>query len=266
MTDVGGLRSFIKSFKIQLRVIYALLMREIITRYGRHNIGFAWLFVEPMLFTLGIAILWSLIKDTHSNAISIIPFAITGYSTILCWRNSSGRVAHAIEANIGLLYHKNVKVLDVFLARIFLECIGATISFITLMSVAILFNVIPLPYDFLAMVYGWVLLIWFSIALALTMGSLFQLSEVLDRLWHAFTYLMFPLSGTAFLVDWLPTNFQKFVLYIPTVHANELIRFGYYGDLIKTYHSVPYLIEFNMVLTFVGLLLVRYVSRKVEEN
>lgn len=257
---------FYKSLKIQLRVIYALLMREIITRYGRHNLGFAWLFLEPMLFTIGIAILWSLIKDVHGNAISIIPFAITGYSTILCWRNSSGRVANAVEANVGLLYHKNVKVLDVFLARIFLECIGATISFIVLMSVAILFNIIALPYDFLIMVYGWVLLIWFSVALALTMGSLFQMSEVLDRLWHAFTYLMFPLSGTAFLVEWLPKNFQQFVLYIPTVHANELIRHGYYGELIRAQYNISYLIEFNMMLTFVGLVLVRYVSRKVEEN
>ena len=27
-------------------------MREIITRYGRNNIGFLWLFVEPLLLTL----------------------------------------------------------------------------------------------------------------------------------------------------------------------------------------------------------------------
>jgi ABC-2 type transport system permease protein/capsular polysaccharide transport system permease protein len=37
------------SFEIQRRVIGALLMREVITRFGRHNIGFLWLFVEPMI-------------------------------------------------------------------------------------------------------------------------------------------------------------------------------------------------------------------------
>ncbi len=261
---LSSIKSFHHSFKIQLRVIYALLMREIITRYGRHNLGFAWLFLEPMMFTVGIALLWSFIKDMHGDGISIIPFAIIGYSTILCWRNSSGRVAHAIEANMGLLYHKNVKVLDVFLARIFLECIGATISFVALMSLSIIFGIADLPVNFLTMIYGWLLLVWFAIALALTMGSLFQLSDVLDRLWHAFTYLMFPLSGTAFMVHWLPDQFRTIVLYIPTVHANELIRHGYYGDLIPTYESATYLISVNIFLTFIGLLSVQYIGQRVE--
>lgn len=44
--------SFWESLAIQRRVIGALLMREIITRYGRNNIGFLWLFVEPLLMTL----------------------------------------------------------------------------------------------------------------------------------------------------------------------------------------------------------------------
>lgn len=34
----------LRSFQIQLRVVGALLMREILTRYGRHNIGFLWVF------------------------------------------------------------------------------------------------------------------------------------------------------------------------------------------------------------------------------
>ena len=34
--------SFLESLLIQKRVIGALLMREIITRYGRNNIGFLW--------------------------------------------------------------------------------------------------------------------------------------------------------------------------------------------------------------------------------
>ena len=71
---VASFRQFNHSFKIQLRVIYALLMREIITRYGRHNFGFMWLFLEPMLFTTGIVILWYNLKGAHSN-ISIVPFA-----------------------------------------------------------------------------------------------------------------------------------------------------------------------------------------------
>src|SRR5512136_516731 len=111
----------LRSFRIQLRVIGALLMREILTRYGRHNIGFLWLFVEPMLFTLGVTALWTLAKAHQVSRIPIVAFAITGYSSVLLWRNMPGRCVSAIEPNLALLYHRNVKIIDVFAARLILE-------------------------------------------------------------------------------------------------------------------------------------------------
>lgn len=256
--------SFLNSLKIQVRVIHALLMREIITRYGRHNLGFAWLFLEPMIFTLGVAGLWNLMKGSATNAVSIIPFAIIGYSSVLLWRNSAGRAGNAINANSGLLYHRNVKIIDVFAARIILEIVGATISFMGLSVFFILINKMALPDNFLLMVKGWILLIWFSFALAFVVGVLFEISEVVDRLWHAFTYLMFPLSGAAFFVHWLPPSFRDIILYVPMVHFTEMIRHGYYGGLIQTYESLNYIIFWNLTLTFFGLYLIRHISKKVE--
>jgi capsular polysaccharide transport system permease protein len=245
-------------------VIYALLMREIITRYGRHNLGFAWLFLEPMIFTLGITTIWYFTKAAHGGNVPIVPFAVTGYSTILLWRNSSNRVGNAVEANIGLLYHRNVRVIDVFLARIILETAGATMSLVFLSLFFIAIGVMGLPQDFLLMVKGWLLLAWFTVALGFTVGSLFQMSEIIDRLWHAVTYLLFPLSGTAFFVAWLPDNLKEIILYIPMVHSTEMLRHGYYGDLVPTYENVEYFVWFNLLLTFVGLNLVRYISNRIE--
>lgn len=257
---------FVKSLKIQLRVIHALIMREIITRYGRHNLGFAWLFLEPMIFTLGVSALWYFARTTHGSDLQIVPFAVIGYSTVLLWRNAANRVGNAVEANSGLLYHRNVKVIDVFFARIILEVAGATISFIILSLFFISIGQMNLPKDFLLMAEGWALEIWFAFALGLVVGALFELSEVVDRLWHAFTYLLFPLSGAAFFVYWLPSMMQKFVLYVPMVHFSEMIKHGFYGELIPTYENVPYLITWNICLSFIGLYLTRYISKKIEAS
>lgn len=258
--------SFLDSLRIQGRVIHALLMREIITRYGRHNIGFAWLFVEPMIFTLGVAALWHLTKSVHGSEMSIVPFAVIGYSTVLAWRNVSSRVGGAVQANIGLLYHRNVRLIDVYLARSLLEVIGATISFTVLSLVFIIVGLMVLPDDFLYMALGWFLLIWFSLALGFVVGCLFEMYEILDRLWHALTYIIFPLSGAAFFVYWLPPSFQKFILYIPMVHFTEMIRHGYYGDLVPTFESFKFIVICNLTLSFVGLFLVRLLSNKLEAN
>lgn len=60
-----------------------------------------------------------------------------------------------------------------------------------------------------------------------------------------------------FFVHWLPEIAREYVLYIPMVHLTEMIRHGYYGDMIPTYENVSYLVWCNMVLSFLGLTLVR---------
>ena len=59
--------AFFSSLAVQRRVIFALLMREVLTRFGRHNIGFLWLFVEPMIFTLGVTALWTATQSVHGS-------------------------------------------------------------------------------------------------------------------------------------------------------------------------------------------------------
>lgn len=266
MIEVFDRISLFQSLRIQLRVIHALIMREIITRYGRHNLGFAWLFVEPMIFTVGVAALWYFLKNNHGSDLEIVPFAIIGYSTVLMWRNVASRVDNSIQANTGLLYHRNVKVFDVFLSRILLEIFGATISFLVLSLACIMLGLMSIPDNFLRLLSGWLLLAWFATGLGLTMGPIFYLSEVIDRLWHAFTYLMFPLSGAAFFVYWLPEGFRQIVLYIPMVHFSEMIKHGYYGNLIPTFENIHYILWWNLILTFLGLYLVRFVSSRIDAS
>lgn len=256
--------TFLQSLKTQGRVIGALLLREVITRYGRHNIGFLWLFLEPMLFTLGVTTLWALIKVSHGTSIPIAAFAVTGYSSILLWRNCSNRVVKAIESNLSLMYHRNVRVLDIFTARLILEIAGATTSLIVLTLTFTTIGWMSFPVDILTAMTGWLLLSWFAFALSLVIGAASERSELIERVWHIFTYLLFPLSGAAFMVDWVPKNAQNFLLWVPMVHGTEMIRHGYFGTLVHTYEDPAYLMLFNSGLTLVGLALVKETSQRVE--
>jgi ABC-type polysaccharide/polyol phosphate export permease len=246
---------------IQAQVIWALIIREIMTRYGRHNIGFLWLFVEPMLFTLGITTLWTIAGFHHGSNLPITAFALTGYSTVLLWRNMPTRCVGAIAPNSSLMYHRNVRVLDIFLSRIALEAIGATMSFVTL---GLLFNFLGLmdmPENPLLVVQGWLLTAWFGGSLAMLLGSLSEKSELVEKLWHPAAYLLFPLSGAAYLVDALPPAAQSAALWLPMVNGVEMVRDGYFGSKIVAHYSVFYVASCNMVLTLFALALERAVSR-----
>jgi ABC-type polysaccharide/polyol phosphate export permease len=255
--------SLVESLTIQRNVIWALLMREVITRFGRENVGVLWLVAEPMLFTLGVATLWAAAGMNHGSGIPIVAFAITGYSSVLLWRNTVSRCNSGIQSNLGLLYHRNVQVIDVFITRIILEEVGATASFLVLSTFFVAIEWISPPQDALLVVSGWLMLGWFGAALGLTVGAAAAQSELVDRLWHPTAYLLFPLSGAGFMVDWLPQAAQQAVLLLPMVHGVELLREGYFGNAVHTHYDMGYMAAVNLVLTLVGLFLVRHASHRV---
>lgn len=248
---------------VQGRVISALLLREVITRYGRHGIGVLWLVAEPMMFTLGVAMLWHLAHLHTLSNIPIIAFAITGYSSVLVWRNATNRCAKAIEVNLGLLYHRNVKVIDIFVARVLLEIVGGTASIAILTVFFSSIGAMSWPDDISMIIGGWLLLSWFALALGFIVGSITERSETFDRVWHIFTYLLFPLSGAVYMVNWLPKAAQEAVLWLPMVHGVEMIRHGYFGNVVLTHENPAYFAFINLLLTLIGLALVRDAGRRV---
>lgn len=254
-------QSFAQCFHTQCRVIGALIMREMLTRFGRHNIGFMWMFVEPMIFTLGVTILWNIMGGHKGDGISITAFVLTGYSTVLLWRNMPGRCVLALPPNYSLLFHRQVKPLDVYIARLILECVGATISFIILTIFFHALGLVDLPKDYLTLWAAWFLLAWYAASLALFIGALSERSEIVDKVWHPVMYLLVPLSGSFFMVESLPPAFREIALFNPTVNCAEMFRAGYFGSGHEWYYSISYVVVFNMVLMFLGLIQVRYVSK-----
>lgn len=258
-----GQGSLAAAFQVQRRVIWALLLREIITRYGRHNFGFLWLFLEPMLFTLAVTLMWAGLKLNHVSSLPITAFAVTGYSSILLWRNMPGRLIGSIGPNLALMFHRQVKIIDIFFSRLALEFMGATISFIVLAVVFTGLGWMDWPENLLQVMIGWLLLTWFGAGLAILLGSLAEDYDVIEKLWHPFAYIILPLSGAGFTVDSLPAAGQEWILYLPMVNAVEYLREGYFGSIVHAHYDLSYLISANLILTGLGLAKTRVVSQKV---
>ncbi len=236
-------------------------MREILTRYGRRNVGFLWLFLEPMMFTLLVTGLWSVIR-THSD-LPIVAFAVTGYSSVLLWRNMASRCIGAIEPNLSLMYHRNVKVIDIYAARVLLELGGATISFTVIVLLFSLIGWMSWPEDVAKVLFAWFMLCWFGMSLGLLVGALSERTELVEKIWHPVSYILFPFSGAAFLVDALPTPAQDLILWFPMVHGVELLREGYFGSAFTAHYDITYMAAVCMGLTLLGLAKTRNISSGV---
>lgn len=241
--------------RTQARVVGAVLLREVITRYGRRNIGFLWLLLEPVIFTLGVVLLWNLVRHDSGYRVAVTPFIVTGYASLLLWRNCSFRGLKAIEPNRSLLHHRLVTVPDIFIARMLLELAGVSASTLVLVAAMLGLELIEWPRDPGLMLAGWLLMAWFSAALGVILGCLSEHSDLVDRLWHPVSYFLLAGSGTFFMVDWLPRAAQEAVLWVPMVHPVEMMRAGYWGDSPRFHYSAGYIGFVCLAMSLAALLL-----------
>jgi capsular polysaccharide transport system permease protein len=250
-------------FHIQTEVIKALLLREMITRFGRKNIGFLWILFEPLIiiFVITIAVYiaksYAGVQTYRLFGVDLLAFLVTGYNISYLWRRTPTNCAMGISANRGLLTHRNVKPFDIFFTRYILEMVGVTLSFIIIMIGFVSFNIIPAPASYELMVSAWILMMWFAFGLSFAVAPIISLDKNFNFVWIGISIVLYLLSGSFYMVDWLPAKLQVLLLWNPILSGTEMLRHGYFGDSIKTFEEPFYLIKWNFGLTLLGLYMVR---------
>ena len=248
-------------WRAQRRVIGALMIRELITRFGRENIGFLWMMVEPLLFAVLVGLVWRFMHGPEEHGVSVVAFVATGYIPITLFRHILGRAIRVFSVNGSLLYHRQIKILDLLLVRFVIEFIGSMMAYLFIGVILINLGEFPIPADFGKLFLGWILYSWFSLSLVLILAPLSEWSDVLEKLVPVTVYVMIPVSGTFSMVSWLTPDAQRAVLYSPFVHAMELMREGVFGPVIHAQYDISVPIGASLVLTLIGLSLCRRVRR-----
>jgi capsular polysaccharide transport system permease protein len=255
--------SFAAGWRTQRRVISALMIRELVTRFGRENIGFLWIMVEPLLFAFLVGIVWRFMKGPEEHGVSVVAFVATGYIPLTLFRHVFGRSIRVFSVNGSLMYHRQVKILDFMFVRFLIEVIGAMMAFLFIATVLMLINEFPVPHDFGALLSGWLLYCLFTFALCLVLAPLSEMSDILEKFLPVVTYIMIPFSGTFNMVSWLTPAAQKVMYYSPFVHAMELMRYGVFGDRVNAQWDVSVPIGASLFLMLIGLSLCRRIRRKL---
>ena len=252
-----------------MRAVGAVVMREIITRYGRDNIGFVWLILEPIIFTLGVIAFRAVISPYYgggfAHGLSLVTFLLTGYMPFLVFRHLASASLHCLRRNAALLYHRRIGVLELYTARFIVEIAGVLLGFWTSVIGFSFFEVIRPPDDPLLVHLGWMYCAWFSIAFAMILGALSEFSRIVERIWQPFGYLAIIASGVFYMAEWIPSAYRETVLHFnPMLHFFELIRDGYYDDTVRTHYDLGYLSLVCGVMTLIGLLLAPIARRRFQ--
>lgn len=257
----SGLRKLRDGWRVQIRVIHALMIRELITRFGRENIGFLWIMVEPLLFAGLVAILWRVSKGSEEHGISVIAFVISGYIPITLFRHGVSKSQAVFTANGSLLYHRQIKILDFLLARFIIEFLGSLMAYAFIATVLIAFDLFPVPQNIGLFLAGFFLYALFSFSVCLIIAPLSEISEAVEKFIPVVTYIIIPFSGLFYMVSWLKPELREFILLSPFVNGMEMMRKGLWGDQITAYYNAWNPIICSITAATIGLAMCRRVRR-----
>ena len=248
---------------VQGRVLGAIMLRELYTRFGRSNLGYLWLVVEPLILSLGISFTHLVVHVDLPFGFQPASFYASGYIAYITFRNNVNRATSAIESNKALMFHRQVTLADIVIARSLLEflaVLGAQLLVLTGFGVFGLADWPERPYRLLE---GMAFLAWFSVGLGMLIAGASELNPIVERFVHPTTYLIIPLSGMFFVLDSLPDGFGAFASWFAIPQMTDMVREGLRAEFHSSYVNIPYLVLVCAVSTLFGLLMLQIARRRM---
>jgi len=258
--DVNVGQGLWSSLRLQVRVIGALMLREAMARYGRENLGFFWLVCEPLLLSTGVMIIWSFAEGTGGRGHDsiMVPMALSGYATLTLQRHVVSRAVHRFRSSTPLLFHRKIRLIDCLLASNLLECLSVLASFLVAYTTLYLFDAVTPIHNPILMFGAWLLWTWYLFACGLVLACLSELLEWIEHFVGPIMYFSIPISGTFFLLDWIPQEYRGYLYWSPQVQINEMFRSSFFPTDMTFYWDIWYVIWPAVIIMAIGLYLYDY--------
>jgi len=242
-----------KPFVIFTRVIYALLIRELKTRFGEHRLGIIWVFMEPLIqLGLFITLLGYILKRVMPNVDYTI-FAASGILTWTMFKNVINRGITSIKANQALFVFPHVKPLDAFIARVLLEFLIYSTVYLVI-GVALIhleYQVIFLkPLEFITC---YICTFLIGSGISLTIMSISIVFQDITRVVGIVLWGVYFVSGVIFPIKMVPPEYRIWLTWNPMLHIMELTRMSLFPSFIGSIANLSYIGICTIFIMFIGL-------------
>ncbi len=256
--------ALIEGLRVQKRVVWALMLRETKTLFGKHKLGYLWAVINA-LFQVGM--FWAIREIAGFQppfGMSTPVFLLGGFIPFFIFSHGVSDGMSAIWANRSLLIYPQVFPLDPLVARVLLQGAMQTLVFAILMSLAWGLGqhveIVNPHAVFIALLL--------ALLLAFAGGTL---CSALNLMWPTTSQIvpmvmrvLFFTSGLFFSIVDLPLVARSILFFNPLTHMIEYMRSGFVDGYGANYISLSYAFGCALLLLVVGLLLERYSRRYLD--
>ncbi len=247
----------------QARVIHALILRETLSRYGDHKLGFMWALLEPLFFVTVIAGSMAAMRSDMPSGMPLVPFMITGFVPFVMFRNAMNQLKGAVSANRTLLGFPQVTIFDVIVARMLLESGVILFVFALILSMAHLLGFEIRVENPLGVLLACVSLLMLGSGLGFVLASITPIIPSSGQIAGIlFGRPLFVTSGLFFTASSIPEPFRTWLLYNPVLHLMELLRSSFFYEFESNYGSWSYAGSWVVGMFAFGLLTYQALKRR----
>lgn len=249
----------------QARVIIALALREVHTLYGGKSLGYLWAIFQT---AFGVAVFWAVRYFAHAAAphgMTVLTYLVSGFGIWNIITQSMSKCMAAVDGNRALLTFPQVTPLDIMLARCLVVTSTQVVSMAIILGCGALFGYTVQIADLGLLIYTIFLGTFLGLGLGATLGSLAFYMPALQQVVPMLLRLLFFASGIFYSVSAFSHRVGDFLMLNPIMQLIELSRTTLSNSYNSPYADIWYVTQVTFGSLFLGMLLERYVRRKVTQ-
>lgn len=243
-------------FVTRSRVIRAMILREMTTRYGRSAGGYFWAIVTPVAYIAILSVIFSQIVRDPPLGRTFLLFFATGVITFGVYRDAANVVSNAFTFNKPLFNYPQVTLIDSIIARLTLQVITQIVVAILVFGGIFLFSREAFALDLGIIMAATLMATFAGLSIGTLNSVLFVIYPTWHSLWQIITRPLFLISGVFFTPESLPPAIREILLINPIVHIIGLMRRGFYPTYSADYVNFPYVLFMCSATFVIGLLAV----------
>lgn len=247
----------------QRAVLGALILRDMRTRFGRTALGFAIAVAWPLTHLLVMVGIWTAVGKIVPLGTNGTVFFATGIMPYILCLYPGRMMMMAIEQNRPMLLFPAVKVIDIILARAFLEMVTAMCVLIVFCVILFISGVDFMPYKPEIAISAIAVTIVYGVSFGLLSCVIMVLFPMWVAVFIALMILQWITSGALQIPNMLPSWALEYMVYNPLFHCVGWLRSAYYDGYADGMLDPFYVIQTSTVLLFIGLLSERAVRGKL---
>ncbi|WP_152451756.1 ABC transporter permease [Microbulbifer sp. THAF38] len=244
-------------WQIQRDVIFALLVREMKTRFGKWKLGYAWVLLEPAMHIMVLATLFSFLGREFYPGIPTVLFMLAGIAPFLFFSHCFSKSMAAVDSNRGLFNYRQLRPFDAVMSRVMLEFAVYLISLIALLGILAWVGISATFNNFLLLIAVNLLYLCFCFGMSLALcvaGAKYPEAGKFGPLILRPLYFM---SGVFFSLEQVPEQYHPYLAWNPLLHVIELTREGLFSSYHGMFANLPYLTFSSLAMLGFGLLVYR---------